>query len=223
MPNAFQNDVSSEPVPLRECAHSRRVSLTRRGGGFGSLALWSMLGRDLQARPIDSGANRVSNPLSAKSPQLAAKAKSVIWCFLDGGPSHLDLFDPKPTLNKLAGKPLPGSFARPMTAMGKTAFTPLMASPRRFAKYGQSGTWVSDLYPEIATCVDDMAVIRSCWADGITHVAGVCQLNTGSILPGRPSLGSWAIHGLGTECADLPSFVVLADSTNDPPGGSGNW
>ena len=127
--------------------------------------------------------------MAAKPPHFPAKAKSVIWCFLDGGPSHIDLFDPKPTLNKLAGQPLPASFARPMTAMGKTAYTPLLASQRKFTQHGQSGIWVSDWYPEIATCVDDIAVIRSCWADGLNHVGSVCQMNTGSILAGRPCAG----------------------------------
>ena len=90
----------------------------------------------------------------------------MIWCFLDGGPSHLDLFDPKPELAKLAGKPLPASFEKPMTAMGVTADTPLLASRRKFRRHGQSATWVSDWYPEIAKCVDDMAVVRSCWPRG---------------------------------------------------------
>ena len=223
MARVNQNDEVAGAVPHRECAHSRRDFLTRAGGGFGSLALWSMLGRELQARPLVSGSDRLKNPLSAKPPQSAAKAKSVIWCFLDGGPSHLDLFDPKPTLNKLAGKPLPGSFARPMTAMGKTAFTPLMASPRRFAQYGQSGTWVSDLYPEIATCVDDMAVIRSCWADGLTHVGSVCEMNTGSILMGRPCVGSWLLYGLGSVSENLPGYVVLTDYPEETPGGNRQW
>ena len=99
--------------------------------------------------------------MAPKPPHFPAKAKSVIWCFIDGGPSHIDLFDPKPELNKLAGKPLPDSFTKPVTAMGKTAYTPLLASQRKFKQHGQSGIWVSDWYPEIATCVDDMAVIRS--------------------------------------------------------------
>ena len=107
-----------------------------------------------------------ANPIAPRPPQFPARAKSVIWCFMDGGPSHIDLFDPKPALTKLAGKPLPGSFERPVTAMGKTAYTPLLASQRKFKQHGQSGIWVSDWYPEIATCVDDIAVIRSCQADG---------------------------------------------------------
>src|SRR5262245_6717517 len=142
----------------REHAQSRRDFLCRAGGGFGSLALWSLLSREAWPSPASATALHLTNPLAAKVPPFAAKAKSVIWFFLDGGPSHLDLFDPKPALHHLDGAPLPASFPRPMTAMGKTAFTPLMASRRSFAQHGDSGIWVSDLYPEIATCVDDLAV-----------------------------------------------------------------
>ena len=172
-----------------ERPYSRRDFLYRAGCGFGSLAFCGLLSREaVLAGATTHGGTSLVNPLSEKSPEFAAKAKSVIWCFMDGGPSHLDLFDPKPNLNKLAGQPLPASFPRPMTAMGKTAFTPLMGSRRKFAQHGQSGIWVSDWYPEIADCVDDMTVIRSCWADGLTHVGSVCEMNTGSILLGCRAL-----------------------------------
>jgi hypothetical protein len=142
---------------------------------------------------------------------------------MDGGPSSLDLFDPKPALARLAGRPLPASIPRPMTAMGVTAHTPLLASARKFRRHGQSGLWVSDWYPEIAGCADDLCVLNSCRADGQTHVAGVCQMNTGGLLPGRPAVGAWALYGLGSACDNLPGFVVLADSADDPPGGPVNW
>jgi hypothetical protein len=199
---------------------SRREFLLRAGAGFGGLALASLLAEDAAA----ADARRVRpNPLAPKQPHFPARARSVIFCFMDGGPSHLDLFDPKPVLNRLAGKPLPPSFARPMTAMGQTAYTPLLGSPRRFKRHGHSGIWVSDWYPEIAGCADHLAVLRSCKADGQTHVASVCQMNTGTLLPGRPSLGAWALYGLGTECSNLPGFVVLADYGDEPPGGTRNW
>jgi hypothetical protein len=199
---------------------SRRDFLARAGSGFGSLALASLLASEARA----SGANPdAANLLAARRSHFEPTATSVIWCFLDGGPSHIDLFDPKPTLDKLAGQPLPDSFERPVTAMGKTAYTPLLASKRKFAQHGQSGIWVSDWYPEIATCVDDIALIRSCWADGLNHVGGICQMNTGSILGGRPSLGSWCLYGLGSQCEDLPGYVVLADTGDNPPGGNRNW
>ena len=211
----------NQSVPHVECPGSRRDFLARAGAGFGGLALASLLARQAPAAVAQSPA--VVGALAPKAPHFPAAAKSVIWCFLDGGPSHLDLFDPKPVLNRLAGQPLPDSFERPVTAMGRTAYTPLMATKRQFAQHGQAGIWVSDWYPEIATCADDLAVIRSCHADGLNHVGGVCQMNTGSILGGRPSLGAWCLYGLGSECEDLPGYVVLADNNDLPPGGNRNW
>jgi hypothetical protein len=207
-------------MPHYETPASRRDFLLRAGSGFGSLALMSLLQGDLRA---SEGQRAATNLLSIKSPHFQATAKSVIWCFLDGGPSHIDLFDPKPDLNKLDGQPLPSIFTRPMTAMGKTAYTPLLGSKRKFKQHGGSGIWVSDWYPEISTCVDDIAVLRSCWADGLNHVGSICQMNTGSILGGRPCLGSWALYGLGSECEDLPGYVVLTDYPEEPPGGNRNW
>jgi hypothetical protein len=195
---------------------SRREFLLRAGAGFGGLALASLMA-------ADAARGAAANPLAPKQPHFTARAKSVIFCFMDGGPSHIDLFDPKPALNRLSGKPLPPSFARPMTAMGSTAYTPLLGSQRKFKQHGQSGIWVSDWYPEIAQCADDLAVLRSCRADGQTHVASVCQMNTGTLLAGRPSLGSWALYGLGTEGRNLPGFVVLCDYSDEPPGGTRNW
>ncbi len=210
-------------IAHREQAASRRDFLARAGGGMGAIALWSLLAREADARPHRKSPNAVANPIAVKAPPLAAKARSVIWCFMDGGPSHLDLFDPKPQLQKLSGAPLPPSFKRPMTAMGKTANTPLMGSNRTFRRHGQSGIWVSDWYPEIAKCVDDMTVLQSVHADGLTHVASVAQMNTGALLAGRPSVGAWTLYGLGSQCENLPGFVVMTDYTRDPPGGSHNW
>lgn len=193
---------------------TRRDFLLQAGGGCGALALAALVQKQ-------SGASTASH--GARQPHFEPRAKAVIWCFLDGGPSHIDLFDPKPELNRLAGQPLPASFKRPVTAMGKTAYTNLLASQRTFARHGQSGTWVSDWYPEIAGCVDDIAVLRGCYADGLNHVGSVCQMNTGSVLAGRPSLGAWSVYGLGSENDELPGFVVLQDNPDEPPGGSRNW
>jgi hypothetical protein len=203
-----------------ELALSRRDFLARAGGGLGLLALSSLLQEEAAAAPTNAAP---VDPLAAHPPHFQPKAKSVIWCFLDGGPSHLDLFDPKPELQKLAGKPLPGTFKRPVTSMGRTAYTPLLATRRTFKRHGQSGIPVSDWYPEIAGCVDDLAVIRSCKADGLNHVGSLCQMNTGSILGGRPCLGSWALYGLGSASNNLPGYVVLLDYPEDPPGGTRNW
>jgi hypothetical protein len=190
----------------------------KAGAGFGGVALASLLARESPA-----GSPQTDIDHAAPAPHFAPRARSVIWCFLDGGPSHIDLFDPKPALEKLAGQPLPDSFERPMTAMGRTAHTPLLASRRTFARHGQAGIWVSDWLPEIATCVDDIAIVRSCYADGLNHVGSVCQMNTGSILGGRPSLGSWCLYGLGSGAENLPGFVVLGDTPDNPPGGNRNW
>ena len=197
-----------------EPAHSRRDFLFRSGVGLGAIALQSLL--------RNTAAAAAPSPLLAKQPQLRARAKNVIFLFMEGGPSHLDLFDPKPLLNKLAGKPLPDSFGSVITAMGE-ARAPLLASQRTWKQHGQSGLWISDWLPNIAQCADDLAVVRSCWADGINHSAGVCQMNTGSILGGRPSLGSWVSYGLGTENTDLPAFVVLQDNQSSVVNGPRNW
>ncbi len=214
--------MSKRNLPSGFDLSSRRDFLSRGGSGFGGLALAAMLAGNTRASE-KAAAVQVSSAMSPKTPHFRSKAKSVIWCFLDGGASHIDLFDPKPALNQLAGKPLPDSFERPVTAMGRTAYTDLLGCKRVFRQHGQAGTWVSDWYPEIAKCVDDMAVIRNCTADGLNHVGSVCQMNTGSILGGRPCLGSWVTYGLGSESQDLPGYVVLLDYPEEPPGGKRNW
>ncbi|MBO0799708.1 MAG: DUF1501 domain-containing protein, partial [Blastocatellia bacterium] len=141
--------------------------------------------------------------------------------FMEGGPSHLDTFDPKPALERLAGKPMPESFGRPLTAMG-TASNTLMPSRRSFKQYGQSGIPVSDWFPHLGEQIDDIAIIRSCWADGLNHVGSVCQMNTGSILAGRPSLGAWTTYGLGSSNQNLPSYIIMCDD-KEVLGGAKNW
>src|SRR6188768_2947677 len=186
---------------------SRRRFLLKAGGGFGALALGCLLRRD-GLLSIAAADELPANPLLARAAHVPAKAKSVIWLFMEGGPSHLDLFDPKPALEKLAGQPMPASFGKPITAMG-TGTNSIMPSQRKWAQHGQSGLWVSDWYPHIAKHADDLAVIRSCWADGLNHVGSVCQMNTGAIIAGRPSLGAWLTYGLGTANENLPVFVIL--------------
>jgi hypothetical protein len=206
---------------MRQPAHvplniSRRDLLFKAGAGFGALALSALLAEEAAASE-----NRSVSPLASRLPHFAPKAKNVIWLFMEGGPSHIDLFDPKPELLKLAGQPLPPSFGRPITAMG-TSNNGLMPSKRTFKRYGQSGISVSDWYPKVAEHVDDMTVLRSCWADGLNHVGSVCQMNTGSILAGRPSMGAWVQYGLGASNHDLPAFVILLDE-KEPLGGTKNW
>ncbi len=183
---------------------NRRDFLTRAGGGFGALALTGMLRAAAPAAHHRGGAKR------------------VIFLFMEGGPSHMDLFDPKPELNRLAGQRLPGSFVRPITAMGE-ANSPLLGCKREWRQHGQSGLWMSDWLPHTARHADEMCVLRSCWADGINHSSGICQMNTGSILAGRPSLGSWVSYALGSENANLPAFVVLQDGPAVVVNGARNW
>ncbi len=214
-----------EPTPL-----SRREMLGRSGAGFGALALLGLLAQEDDARATstkDLGSNSHSNvdPLAPRAGHHPARAKSVIFLFMEGGPSHIDTFDPKPKLNDLAGQQLPESFEPIILAMGEN-HAPLMPSPRKWKRHGQSGLWVSDWLPHLAECVDDLTIVRSCQSDGINHSPAVCQMNTGSILAGRPSLGAWVTYGLGSENQNLPGFVVLTD---DPPGRNGvtngprNW
>ena len=209
-------------IPHHEFVTNRRDFLCRAGAGFGALALTNLLQNSLLGAAIQEEARSLKQPLLPRRPHFAAKAKSVIFLFMEGGPSQMDLFDPKPMLNELAGKPIPPSFGRVITAMGEFD-SPILASKRQWKQHGQSGIWVSDWLPETATCVDDIAVIRSCVADGINHSSGVCQMNTGSILAGRPSLGSWVSYGLGTENQNLPSFVIMQDNPSTVINGPRNW
>jgi len=195
---------------------SRREFFQYSGSGLAGMALIDMLERDGCLK-----AAAVVDPLAPKAPHHAAKAKAIIWLFMEGGPSHIDLFDPKPKLLDLAGKPLPDSFRRPRTSRN-TANNTLLPSKRSFKQYGHSGIWISDWFPHISRHADQLAVIRSCKADGLTHPMGVCQMNTGDFLPGRPSMGAWVTYGLGSANRDLPSFVVMLDD-RDPNGGPTNW
>src|SRR5258705_8873609 len=194
-------------VPL---LRSRREFLMRAGGGFGALALSYLLAQDGFA------ATSTPNP---KNP--IPKAKSVIFLFMEGGPSHVDLLDPKPALERLAGKPMPASFGRVITAMG-TSDNTLLASKRKWKQHGQNGLWISDWLPHTAQHADDLCVIRSLWADGLNHVGSVCPMNTGSILAGRPSLGGWTHFGLGKANENLPAVCVLTYS-GVVTGGADHW
>jgi hypothetical protein len=151
-----------------------------------------------------------ADPLAPKKPHFAPKAKNVIFLFMAGGPSHIDTFDPKPLLNELDGKPRPAEFGE-----AKYQFVQknakLLGSARKFAKYGESGIDVSDLFPHMARCVDDLAVLRSCHGDMVVHSAAQYELFTGRLVPGFPSMGSWVVYGLGSESQSLPAYVVMPD------------
>jgi hypothetical protein len=213
-----------DAVPHRIMPTSRREWLQQAGAGFGSVALSYLMGAgEAAARAADLAAGRAPKPFATPPWAKPVQAKSIIFLFMEGGPSQLDTFDPKPLLNQLAGQRLPASFKPVVTPMGE-GNSPLLGSRRKWAQHGQSGLWVSDWLPHIATCADDLCVIRSCWGNGLNHVGGVCQMNTGSIFAGRPSLGSWVSYGLGSENEDLPGFVVILDNPQATvAGGPRNW
>jgi len=184
---------------------TRRRFLECSGLGFGALAAnWMLLHDKLGAAPR-------ANPLSPKKPPLPATAKSVIFLFMHGGPSHIDLFDPKPDLEKLHGAPPPDSFGNVQLQFSTFKKQPILASRRKFAKYGASGADISDVFPHLAQRADDLAVIRSFHHDGFTHTAALNLLNNGFPRLGRPSLGSWVVYGLGSESSNLPAFVVMLE------------
>jgi hypothetical protein len=187
---------------------SRRELLQRSVNGFGAAALAALFAEDGLA-----GAAK-ADPFAPRKPHFPPKAKSVIVLFMDGGPSQVDTFDPKPMLERYNGKPFP-------TKVEPTQFNNVgntLASPWKFKKYGQSGIPVSDLFPNVATCVDDLAVIRSMVSNFSEHTNANYFFHSGSGLQGRPSMGAWVTYGLGSECRDLPGFVVLG-SGMIPPGG----
>ncbi len=184
---------------------SRRDMLRRSGCGFGLLALSDLLSAEISPSPT-AEADRAAHPFAIRAPHHAARAKRVIFLYMPGGPSHVDLFDPKPRLIVDNGKPLP--FPKPKLERAKTGN--LLASPWKFSKHGESGTEVSELLPHTAACIDDICVIRSMLADNINHTGAALQMCTGEQAFSRPSMGSWLTYGLGTENQNLPGFVVVS-------------
>lgn len=191
---------------------TRRQMLSRSAVGFGSLALASLVGQPSPA--IAAGG---TDPLAARPPHFAARAKRIIFLFMKGGPSHLDTFDPKPLLARDDGKPLP--FAKPRVQFAATGN--LLKSPWTFQQYGESGTWVSQLFPHVAQRVDDLCFIHSVHGTNPAHGGAVLKLHTGSDNFVRPSMGSWVSYGLGTDNADLPAFVTICPTLAH--GGINNW
>ncbi len=206
-------------VPNRTpCGRTRRQFLWEAAGGFGGLALLDLLSRDGFFEPTAVAADQ--SPLTSKPSHFPARAKHVIFLFMNGAPSHVDTFDHKPALARYhgtayAGKTRIGSNGRPVGH--------LMRSPFPFTKHGESGLEVSSLFPFTSQFADDLCVIRSMYTDTAAHASGCIQLNTGSVLLGKPSLGSWLSYGLGTENESLPSFVVMTDPRGGPIGGASNW
>jgi hypothetical protein len=202
------------------CRRTRREFLWEAGGGFTGLALSWLLARDgvLASQPDIAG--RQGNPLAPRPPHFAPKAKSVIFLFMYGGPSHIDTFDYKPKLYGLDGKTVP---VRTFGRGGHRNEGRVVGPKWNFHRYGQCGKWVSDLFPHLATCVDDIAFLHSMTADSPIHGSAMLQMNTGKILSGSPCMGSWVNYGLGTVNENLPGFVVMLDTTGGPISGAKNW
>lgn len=188
-------------------------------GPCGSLALSWLLSQEGFAASI--GADNL-NPLAPRLSHFPAKAKSVIFMFMVGGPSQIDLFDPKPELNRLNGQPLPPSFGKPVSQFTK-GDTPILGSTRKFQKHGKSGIEVSDLVPNLAQCVDDICFLRSCWCTSTVHAPAMYEMHSGRTLMGHPSLGSWVSYGLGSTNENLPAYCVLLQPEGTPEGGAPCW
>jgi hypothetical protein len=192
---------------------SRRDVLRQAGLGFGAWALLDLLARDGRLAAAEP-----ANPLAAKPAHEPARAKHVIFLFMQGGPSHIDTFDPKPLLNKFHGQPLPQSVADGLQLQFTRSDAAVLGSPQTFRRCGRSGLAIADTYPHLQTCADDLAVVRSCYHDSFNHAPAQYVLNSGIARMGRPCLGSWVTYGLGSESDNLPAFVVMA-TTGDVKGG----
>src|SRR5687767_13288251 len=210
------------------CRRTRREFIWQAGGGFGAVALAGMLGNDFFAKqafaadgvtPYDP-AKKFANPLAPKKPHFTPKAKSVIFLFMYGGPSHVDTFDYKPDLYPLDGKTIQvKTFGRG----GKKNEGRVVGPKWTFKPYGQCGKHVSDLFPNVATCVDDIAFIHSMYADSPIHGSAMLMMNSGRLISGSPCMGTWVNYGLGSENENLPGFVVMLDKTGGPISGAKNW
>ncbi len=212
-------------IPLQDhLAHlTRRHFFSRCAMGLGGIALASMLNRTgLAATP---GAAGLPNPLAPRPTHFPARAKNVIYLFMAGGPSQLELFDYKPKLVELNGQPIPQSFieGKRFAFMDSSHGTSLLGTRREFKRHGQSGMWVSNLFPHTAKIVDEITLAKSCKATLFNHAPAKLFMNTGAGQFGRPSMGSWLNYGLGSECQDLPGFVVLQSGPRGPRGGAVNW
>lgn len=196
---------------------TRRHFYRECGVGLGKIALASLLAGSTRA--LGSG---LADPLAPKAPHFAPKAKRVIYLFMAGAPSQLDLFDHKPTLKKFDGQPVPAEVVKDQRYAFIQPDASLMASRFQFARHGQSGLEVSEMLPWLAKVADDVALVKSVHTDQFNHAPAQIFANTGSSLPGRPSMGSWVTYGLGSEASDLPGFVVLS-SAGGTSGGVANW
>ncbi len=190
---------------------NRRDVLRASAQGFGALALQAMMAKAAG-----------TNPLASKQPHFAGKAKRVIFLFMVGAPGQMDTFDPKPALKKFEGQKLPESFGK-VGSQFTDGSTPILSSPWNFKQYGQSGMWVSDLFPHLSRCVDDICFVRSFQTDSVVHAPAMYHVHSGRILMGFPSLGAWVTYGLGSESENLPAYVVMPQPEGTPEGGTPCW
>ncbi len=205
------------------CGRTRREFLWQTGAGFTGLGLTGLLDQDeflFEQASAGNGQLEWENPLAARAPQFEPKAKRVIFLYMYGGPSHMDTFDYKPSMNGMDGKTIEvKTFGR-----GGHKNQGRIVEPRwKFQQYGECGKWVSDLFPHVATCVDDIAFLHSMTADSPIHGSAMLMMNSGRILSGHPALGSWINYGLGTVNENLPGFVVMLDPRGGPISGAKNW
>ena len=196
---------------------SRRWFFEQCGVGLGSIALGQLMAQNSSASTDNL------DPLALKQPHFAPKAKRVIFLFMAGAPSHLELFDRKPELTKFDGSLPPAELLKGYRAAFINPNSKLMGSKYGFQKYGQNGTELSELLPHLGEVIDDVSVIKSMVTDAFNHAPGQLLMNTGTMQFGRPSMGAWALYGLGSETRDLPSFVVFSSGTKGPSGGSSCW
>ena len=199
---------------------TRRHFFNQCSIGVGGMALGSLLARDAAA-----AAPAMRNPLAPKKTHFPAKAKNVIFLFMAGGPSQLETFDYKPQLTALNGQPIPESYTKGkrFAFMDSSHRTDLLGPKIGFKQYGESGTWVSDYLPHTAGIIDDLCIVKTCKTDLFNHAPAKLFMNAGTGLFGRPSMGAWVTYGLGSECDDLPGFVVLQSGPRGPRGGAALW
>ncbi len=209
-----------QPFP---CGKSRREFVWEMGAGFAGLALTSLLSNDgfFTRHASAETVEKPFNPISAKKPQIKARAKSCIFLMMNGAPSQVDTFDHKPELEKYAGKQLPAD--KKFTNSGGRKMGFLTPSWRKFRPGGESGLLISDYFPHVRQHADKLCVLNSCHTDSHAHGSALVAMNTGKTLIGRPSLGSWCVYGLGTENESLPGYVVMLDKRGGPISGQPNW
>ena len=202
-------------------AATRRQFFSRCALGLGSIALASLL----EERHLRGADAALTNPMAPRQPHFEPRAKNILYLFMAGGPSQLELFDYKPKLIDLNGQPIPQSYiqGKRFAFMGSSHGTKLLGTRRAFRQHGQNGMWVSEMFPHTATIVDDVSFVMSCATNLFNHAPAKLFMNTGSGQFGRPSMGSWVTYGIGSESQDLPGFVVLQSGPRGPRGGSVNW